>query len=70
MNPSSVSHMPVDGESSVLHLIGVLKALPRDYPHVYVDLEGIRLSRYGSISLMTLFVPPQNCVYLVDVHIL
>lgn len=60
--------MLVDAEPSVLTLIGVLQSLPRDSPCVYVDLEGVRLSRNGSISLMTLFVQSQNFVYLIDVH--
>jgi exonuclease 3'-5' domain-containing protein 1 len=33
-------------------------------------LEGIKLSRHGSISLIAIFVQPRNYVYLVDVHTL
>ena len=60
--------MLVDTEPGVLTLIGVLQSLPKNSPYVYVDLEGVRLSRNGSISLITLFVQSQNFVYLIDVH--
>lgn len=65
---SAISHALVDTESSVLALINVLQALPKGAPCLYVDLEGVSLSRHGSISIVTLFVQPHNCVYLVDVH--
>jgi exonuclease 3'-5' domain-containing protein 1 len=42
-------------------------------PVMYVDLEGIRLSRHGSISIVTILVKsalPVDYVFLVDVHTL
>ncbi|KAK0752942.1 ribonuclease H-like domain-containing protein, partial [Schizothecium vesticola] len=39
-------------------------------PHLYLDLEGINLSRHGTISLLTLYVPPLRHAYLIDVHTL
>lgn len=36
-------------------------------PFIFVDLEGIDLSRSGSISLMQLLMPPAPVVHLVDV---
>ena len=36
-------------------------------PYIYVDLEGIDLSRQGSISMIQLLVPPAPVVHLVDV---
>jgi exonuclease 3'-5' domain-containing protein 1 len=51
-------------------LIEILQTLPTDIPSIYIDLEGISLSRHGSISLITMFVQPKDCVYIVDVHAL
>jgi hypothetical protein len=68
MSMNIISHSLVDTESSVLSLVEELQSLPQDAPCLYVDLEGISLSRHGSISLITLFVQPRNFVYLVDVH--
>lgn len=70
MNTNEISHTIVDEESGILTLIGVLQTLPTDTPCLYVDLEGIRLSRHGSISLITLYVQPQKSVYLIDVYTL
>ncbi len=49
-------------------LIQTIQNLPTDSPSIYIDLEGIRLSRQGSISLITIFAQSRNCAYLVDVH--
>ncbi|KAF2444194.1 hypothetical protein P171DRAFT_455070 [Karstenula rhodostoma CBS 690.94] len=37
-------------------------------PHLYIDIEGVNLSRNGSISVFTLFDRTQKYVYLIDVH--
>ncbi|KAH7386051.1 exonuclease [Pyrenochaeta sp. MPI-SDFR-AT-0127] len=63
-----ITHVLVDTESSVIALIDILQTLPKHSPCLYVDLEGVRLSRLGRISIITVFAQPQNCVYLVDVH--
>ena len=60
--------MLVDTEPGILTLIGALRSPPKLSPCAYIDLEGVRLSRHGSISLVTIFVQSQNCVYLLDVH--
>ncbi|KAK0122330.1 hypothetical protein ONS95_010572 [Cadophora gregata] len=36
-------------------------------PSLYIDLEGSKLSRYGTISLLTLFLFPNNSTYLIDI---
>ncbi|KAF2827678.1 hypothetical protein CC86DRAFT_349360 [Ophiobolus disseminans] len=36
--------------------------------NLYIDLEGAKLSRNGTISLLTLYVLPDNLVYLIDIH--
>jgi exonuclease 3'-5' domain-containing protein 1 len=42
--------------------------LPTSPPNLYVDLEGAKLSRNGTISLLTLYVLPQDTVYIIDIH--
>lgn len=51
-------------------LLDHLSSLPVDPPSLYFDLEGIRLGRLGSISLVLLYVGPQLMTYIIDVHIL
>jgi len=68
MSTDDISHCLVDTELSVRNLIQVIQSLPTETPSLYVDLEGISLSRHGSISLITFFVQPRNCIYIVDVH--
>jgi exonuclease 3'-5' domain-containing protein 1 len=37
-------------------------------PSLYLDLEGVELSRLGTVSIITLFAQPLNQVYLIDVY--
>ena len=37
-------------------------------PILYVDIEGINLSRHGSISIIQIYQSEEDHVYLVDVH--
>ena len=37
---------------------------------VFVDLEGVNLSRLGTVAIMQLLMPPSPIVYLIDVHVL
>ena len=39
-------------------------------PTLYFDLEGINLSRNGTISILQLLISPEKHVYLIDVHTL
>lgn len=54
----------------LLLLLDNLTNLPVDPPSLYFDLEGIRLGRHGSISLVLLYVAPQLMTYIIDIHIL
>ena len=60
----------VDSISKVGVLLGDLEGLPTDPPSLYVDIEGIKLCRYGSISIIAVYNLPGNRVYLVDVFTL
>ncbi|CAF9933876.1 hypothetical protein IMSHALPRED_009505 [Imshaugia aleurites] len=57
----------VDSESSVVALIDDLDNLPAQPPSLYLDIEGVNLSRHGSISIVQIFVLPKNHVFLLDV---
>lgn len=58
----------VETRNDVMKLVDAIDKLPIDPPSLYIDLEGVSLSRYGSISIMQIFVVPHNCVYLLDIH--
>ncbi|PYH49316.1 uncharacterized protein BP01DRAFT_287814 [Aspergillus saccharolyticus JOP 1030-1] len=51
-------------------MVGTLTNLPSNPPSLYVDLEGVDLCRYGTISILQIFVLPTNKTYLVDVYTL
>lgn len=60
----------VDTEAGVAGLIEEIQGLPTDPPSLYIDLEGINLSRHGSISILQVLVPPLDKAYLIDIHTL
>ena len=68
--PRVMASSVVDSPAMVASLLDPLAALPTSPPSLYLDLEGTNLSRHGSISIIELFVLPQNHVYLIDVHVL
>ncbi|KAL5337969.1 ribonuclease H-like domain-containing protein [Aspergillus crustosus] len=55
---------------AISDLAELLTDVPNNPPSIYIDLEGINLSRHGSISIMQIFLLPRNEVYLIDVHTL
>lgn len=56
--------------SSLASLLTALTSLPNPSAPLYLDLEGINLSRHGTISLLTLHTPPLPHTYLIDIHTL
>lgn len=62
----------VDTTEQIVQLIDSIVAPRSSSPILYIDLEGVKLCRFGSISIVTLLVDRDNTqsVYLVDVHIL
>lgn len=60
----------IDTIALVEELVDGIVNLPVSPPSLYIDLEGIKLSRYGSISIVTLYVLPTATVYLIDTHVL
>lgn len=60
----------IDSSASVTSLVGKLENQPTNPPSLYLDVEGTALSRYGSISIIQIFLLPANHVYLIDVFVL
>jgi exonuclease 3'-5' domain-containing protein 1 len=51
-------------------LVDTVIDLPTNPPSLYIDLEGVELSRHGTISILQLFASTLNCAYLIDIHTL
>ena len=60
----------VDSKPSVVSLIDHLEHIPTQPPSLYLDVEGVNLSRHGSVSIVQLFVLPKNHVFLIDIFVL
>lgn len=60
----------VDTCGAVKSMLDVLTALGQSSGSIYLDLEGVNLSRHGSISLIQIHVPSHEHVFIVDIHIM
>ncbi|KAK2750967.1 hypothetical protein FQN57_000042 [Myotisia sp. PD_48] len=60
----------VGSSSSLPGIIDMIYEQPVSPPSLYLDLEGIRLSRHGSISILQIYVSPEKRTYLIDIHVL
>ena len=60
----------IDSASALIAFLDRLEDLPSQPPSLYLDLEGINLSRHGSISIIQVFVLPPRQTYLLDIHFL
>jgi exonuclease 3'-5' domain-containing protein 1 len=60
----------VDSATTIVTLLDNLFNLPIDPPSLYFDLEGVKLGRHGSISIISLYIAPIKRVYLIDIHLL
>ncbi|KAJ5549032.1 hypothetical protein N7513_006266 [Penicillium frequentans] len=60
----------IDTEAQIASLVSRLQNLPTKPPSLYIDLEGVNLSRHGSISILQIYVLPFEETYLVDIHTL
>jgi exonuclease 3'-5' domain-containing protein 1 len=60
----------IDTPAAIASLVDSLSDLPNRPPSIYIDLEGINLSRHGTISILQLHVLPADKTYLIDVHTL
>ncbi|PGG96351.1 hypothetical protein AJ79_09624 [Helicocarpus griseus UAMH5409] len=60
----------IDIPSSLIELIDSTDSLQTSPPSLYVDLEGVNLSRHGSISILQLLNQPAGHAYLIDIYVL
>ncbi|TLS27186.1 hypothetical protein PpBr36_05564 [Pyricularia pennisetigena] len=60
----------VDTTKRLADVLDSLLPLSTKPPSLYVDLEGINLSRMGTISILQIYAAPLDHVYLIDVHTL
>jgi len=60
----------VDTAATVKSLVDTLAHLQKSFGSIYMDLEGINLSRHGSIALVQILVPSCEQAFIVDIHIL
>ncbi|KAJ5714435.1 ribonuclease H-like domain-containing protein [Penicillium malachiteum] len=63
----------VDDKEAIRSLLTVIENLPlagHTTPDLFLDLEGNNLSRWGTLSIITLFIVSEHRIYLIDVHIL
>lgn len=60
----------VDSTDGVQVLLKDIKECPIQPPLLFLDLEGVNLSRHGSIAIMQLLIPAVGKVYIVDIHFL
>src|SRR6266566_5510940 len=60
----------VDTPEAISALMDILYGQPTNPPSLYIDLEGVYLSRHGTISILQVFVRPKSRAYLVDIRTL
>ncbi|KAL8928724.1 MAG: hypothetical protein Q9172_000787 [Xanthocarpia lactea] len=60
----------VDSPMSVKLFLESVDDLPLAPPYLYCDLEGVRLSRHGSISLFQIFHSGKDLTFLIDIYTL
>ncbi|KAK4666161.1 hypothetical protein QC763_608330 [Podospora pseudopauciseta] len=60
----------IDTATAMSALVDILNGQPITPPSLYIDLEGVNLSRHGTISILQIYVLPLRRAYLIDIHIL
>lgn len=65
-----MSAIVVDSVAAVSRLIDDIEKSDPQPPFIFLDLEGVNLSRHGSVAIMQVLVPPARVVHLIDVHTL
>lgn len=69
MDASSI--VEVDTVVGVAQMVDALDKLPITVqPSIYIDLEGVDLCRYGTVSIMQIHCLPSTRTYLIDVYTL
>lgn len=57
----------VDSRECLVDFLGKIIHLPTNPPSLYIDLEGVHLSRTGPIAILQIYVLPMKHSYLIDV---
>ena len=60
----------VDTSAALKSLVNTLMSPNKSCGSIYMDLEGVNLSRHGSISLIQILVPSCEQAFIVDIHTL
>lgn len=60
----------IDTIAALSNVLDALEGLSTQPPSLYIDLEGEKLSRDGTISILQLYVLPTKRTYLIDIHTL
>ncbi|KAK4665458.1 hypothetical protein QC763_0062660 [Podospora pseudopauciseta] len=60
----------IDTATAMSALVDIFDGQPTTPPSLYIDLEGVNLSRHGTISILQICVLPRRQAYLADIHIL
>jgi exonuclease 3'-5' domain-containing protein 1 len=60
----------VDSREAVANLVDSLLDLPASPLSIYIDIKGVNLYRFGSISILQILVLLPNKTYLVNFHVL
>jgi exonuclease 3'-5' domain-containing protein 1 len=60
----------VDTAPILAEIINTFEGLPSEPPSLFIDLEGINLSRHGQVSIMQIHVSPTKRTYLIDIYAL
>ncbi|KAH6894513.1 ribonuclease H-like domain-containing protein [Thelonectria olida] len=68
MSSQTLPAVLVDNQDAIIGLVDTIMALPSDGAHLFLDLEGISLSRHGTLSIVTIYIRSSDRAYLVDVH--
>ncbi|KAI6753825.1 hypothetical protein HG530_013001 [Fusarium avenaceum] len=60
----------VNSTTGIAELVDSLHGPPTVHPSIFIDLEGVNLSRHGTISIMQVYHLPSKNTYLIDVYTL
>ncbi|KAH8669141.1 ribonuclease H-like domain-containing protein [Xylariales sp. PMI_506] len=70
MTTPALPYILADTTSAIVDMVKVIQSGTASGQSLFLDLEGVNLCRYGTISIVTIFIEAVNRVYLVDVHAL
>ncbi|KAI6851069.1 hypothetical protein KC323_g9542, partial [Hortaea werneckii] len=60
----------VDTKDQIVSILEALASPESSSNTIFVDMEGVNLSRHGSISLMQIYAPESRNIFIVDIYTL